>query len=174
MLGVKSSMALAMANKCSLPHIQRQKILWENSNLSCRTCFLGLWHMLEITFAIIFHCLCRLNALSEINLYICCHIHDCLKHHLQLNCIFCDYWIFVLTKLFSFSVFGLPKSMTKSKPIFKIPSNVMSPYNAHAVLHFKSAFWALYLPISVDSRISDIWRSYFSKARFSLCLKMFT
>lgn len=51
-------------------------------------------------------------------------------------------------------------------PILQVPSTVMSPYNAQATLHFKEAFWALYLPVTVAGRVSDIWRSYFAQALF--------
>ncbi|CAB9524693.1 unknown protein [Seminavis robusta] len=32
--------------------------------------------------------------------------------------------------------------------------------HAQATLHFPVAFWGLYLPITVNGRVSDIWRSY--------------
>jgi hypothetical protein len=50
----------------------------------------------------------------------------------------------------------------------KIPENVATPYNAQATLHFYDAFWALYLPVTVAGRVSDIWRSYFTQALFPL------
>ena len=50
----------------------------------------------------------------------------------------------------------------------KIPQNVVTPYNAQATLHFYDAFWALYLPVTVAGRVSDIWRSYFTQALFPL------
>ena len=46
----------------------------------------------------------------------------------------------------------------------KIPENVVTPYNAQATLHFYDAFWALYLPVTVAGRVSDIWRSYFTQS----------
>ena len=48
----------------------------------------------------------------------------------------------------------------------QIPKYVLAPYNAQATLHFYEAFWALYLPITVPGRVSDIWRSYFAQALF--------
>ena len=48
--------------------------------------------------------------------------------------------------------------------VLKIPT--LAPYNAQATLHFYDAFWALYLPVTVHGRVSDIWRSYFSQAIF--------
>ncbi len=53
-----------------------------------------------------------------------------------------------------------------SGPILKIPPTLVSPYNAQATLHFYKAFWALYLPVTVPGRVSDIWRSYFAQALF--------
>ncbi|KAI9031375.1 hypothetical protein DFJ74DRAFT_431747 [Hyaloraphidium curvatum] len=44
-----------------------------------------------------------------------------------------------------------------------------APYNAQATLHTSIAFWALYLPISVHGRVSDIWRSYIAQAIFHVC-----
>ena len=55
-----------------------------------------------------------------------------------------------------------------SKSILKIPQNVVTPYNAQATLHFYDAFWALYLPVTVAGRVSDIWRSYFTQALFPM------
>ena len=55
------------------------------------------------------------------------------------------------------------------KPILLIPESSFTPYNAQATLHFKRAFFALYLPISVSGRVSDIWRSYIAQAIFKLC-----
>ena len=43
---------------------------------------------------------------------------------------------------------------------------MVTPYNAQATLFFYQAFWALYLPVTVAGRVSDIWRSYFSQALF--------
>ena len=51
-------------------------------------------------------------------------------------------------------------------PIIKVPRYTFSPYNAQATLHFPIGFWALYLPVTVHGRVSDIWRSYFSQALF--------
>ncbi|XP_064629812.1 uncharacterized protein LOC135488835 [Lineus longissimus] len=44
-----------------------------------------------------------------------------------------------------------------------LPHYVMSPYNAQATMHAQFAFWGLLLPASVDGRVSDIWRSYFTQ-----------
>jgi hypothetical protein len=50
--------------------------------------------------------------------------------------------------------------------VIQIPNNVITPYNAQATIHFYAAFWALYLPISVSGRVSDIWRSFIAQAFF--------
>ena len=52
------------------------------------------------------------------------------------------------------------------RPIVRIPNSVVTPYNAQATLHFYPAFWALYLPITVSGRVSDIWRSFVAQAFF--------
>ena len=41
-----------------------------------------------------------------------------------------------------------------------IPSQTYVPYNAQATLNMYNAFWSLYLPVTVNGRVSDIWRSY--------------
>ena len=43
-----------------------------------------------------------------------------------------------------------------------------SPMNAQATLHFKCAFFALYLPVTVGGRVSDIWRSYIGQTLLSI------
>ena len=53
----------------------------------------------------------------------------------------------------------------ETKPLM-VPSGVLTPYNAQATLHFKSAFFALLLPVTVHGRVSDIWRSYFAQRLF--------
>ena len=47
-----------------------------------------------------------------------------------------------------------------------IPARVLTPYNAQATLHLKAGFWGLLLPVSVNGRVSDIWRSYFFQRLF--------
>lgn len=41
-----------------------------------------------------------------------------------------------------------------------VPSNTMAPMNAHASLVSRKAMWSLFLPSTVPSEVSDIWRSY--------------
>ncbi|KAL3857859.1 hypothetical protein ACJMK2_012489 [Sinanodonta woodiana] len=47
-----------------------------------------------------------------------------------------------------------------------IPKDVFTPFNAQATLWAKPAFLYLPLPISVDGRVTDIWRSYIAEYFF--------
>ena len=47
-----------------------------------------------------------------------------------------------------------------------VPTYTFTPYNARATLHFEAAFWALYLPTSMDLELSDVWRSYIGQRLF--------
>jgi len=51
------------------------------------------------------------------------------------------------------------RAKTKGYPL-AVPLGKYSPYNAQATLHFYSALWSLYLPVTVHGRVSDIWRGY--------------
>ena len=44
-----------------------------------------------------------------------------------------------------------------------VPENMYSPFNAQATLWLPSAFEFLALPVSVNGRVSDIWRSYITQ-----------
>ncbi|CAM9902778.1 unnamed protein product, partial [Ectocarpus sp. 4 AP-2014] len=44
-----------------------------------------------------------------------------------------------------------------------VPASAFTPYNAQATLHFEVAFWGLLLPTTVNRRVSDTWRSYFTQ-----------
>ncbi len=57
------------------------------------------------------------------------------------------------------------KRTTETKPLM-VPTGVLTPYNAQATLHFQPSFYALFLPITVNGRVSDIWRSYFAQRLF--------
>ena len=46
------------------------------------------------------------------------------------------------------------------------PKKLISPYNAQATLQNFIAFWALFLPVSVAGRVSNIWRSFVGQAFF--------
>jgi len=39
----------------------------------------------------------------------------------------------------------------------------LSPYNSQNTAHYLSAFWALFIPASVNMRVCDIWRSYWAQ-----------
>jgi hypothetical protein len=47
-----------------------------------------------------------------------------------------------------------------------VPTNVYTPYNAQATLHTAPALFASLLPISVSSRVTDIWRRFFAQCLF--------
>ena len=49
---------------------------------------------------------------------------------------------------------------------FMVPTGVMTPYNAQATLHFSSSFFGLFLPVTVNGRVSDIWRNYIAQRLF--------
>ena len=63
-------------------------------------------------------------------------------------------------------MFAIFSDCSKVDGILKVPSTMATPYNAQATLHFYDAFWALYLPVTVHGRVSDIWRSYFAHPLF--------
>lgn len=57
----------------------------------------------------------------------------------------------------------LPFSFTNAAlqdALLVIPPRALTPMNAQAALFKQPAFWTLLLPISVNGRVSDIWRSY--------------
>eukprot|EP00931_Biecheleriopsis_adriatica_P039471 TRINITY_DN22574_c0_g1_i1.p1 TRINITY_DN22574_c0_g1~~TRINITY_DN22574_c0_g1_i1.p1 ORF type:complete len:618 (-),score=55.99 TRINITY_DN22574_c0_g1_i1:35-1723(-) len=43
---------------------------------------------------------------------------------------------------------------------------IFSPANAQASLHYRDAFWALLLPVTVGGQVADIWRSYLAQRLF--------
>ena len=57
----------------------------------------------------------------------------------------------------------LPFNFATRQQALSIPKGVFSPWNAQATLVSREAFWSLYLPTTVNGRVSDIWRSYFAK-----------
>lgn len=62
----------------------------------------------------------------------------------------------------------LPMSFTDesmSSPLL-VPSTTAAPYNAQATIHHFPAFFATLLPITVKSRVSDIWRAYYAAPLF--------
>lgn len=52
-----------------------------------------------------------------------------------------------------------------SSPI-RVPPNTAAPYNAQATIHHAPALFASLLPITVKSRVSDIWRAYYAAPLF--------
>lgn len=72
--------------------------------------------------------------------------------------------IFRLTMKIPFSF----KQSDEAKPLV-VPRGVLTPYNAQATLHFKKSFWGLFLPVTVNGRVSDIWRSYIAQRLFWDC-----
>jgi hypothetical protein len=59
--------------------------------------------------------------------------------------------------------FARPSNASQRRSLL-LPRGVFTPFNAQATLHLSPAFFALYLPVTVAGRVSDIWRSYVAKA----------
>ena len=57
------------------------------------------------------------------------------------------------------------KRTTETTPLL-VPPSTFSPYNAKSTLHLQPGFWAMYLPLKVDNRLSDVWRSYIAQRLF--------
>ena len=55
---------------------------------------------------------------------------------------------------------GTPFDFDVKHEWFVLGENLLTPYNAQATMIFGSALWSLLLPMTVHSRVSDIWRSY--------------
>jgi len=58
----------------------------------------------------------------------------------------------------------LPLDFARADPAecLVVPPSVFAPFNAQATLFaWRDMLWALYLPVTVHGRVSDIWRSYF-------------
>jgi hypothetical protein len=51
------------------------------------------------------------------------------------------------TPIVTDTIFSFEKT-TFDKPML-IPNSMMTPFNAQATIHFKAAFFAMYLPVSV-------------------------
>ncbi|RNA28456.1 hypothetical protein BpHYR1_046286 [Brachionus plicatilis] len=69
--------------------------------------------------------------------------------------------IFRLTKSMKYRKIDLEFDSTS--PSFQVPLYKMSPYNSQNTLISYSGFWSLYLPHSVEFRLTDIWRSYWAQ-----------
>ena len=63
------------------------------------------------------------------------------------------------------SMVSIPFFFIRSKETrpLMIPEGVFSPYNSQSTLHFQTGFWALYLPVTVEEPLRDIWRSYIAQ-----------
>ncbi|GAB6020484.1 hypothetical protein CHUAL_003172 [Chamberlinius hualienensis] len=48
-------------------------------------------------------------------------------------------------------------------PPITLPSGVFVPFNSQNTLFTYEAFWALFLPTTVDFRVTDIWRGYWAQ-----------
>lgn len=51
----------------------------------------------------------------------------------------------------------------KDRDPVALPHMVFCPFNSHNTFFQFEALWALLLPVTTTSRVSDIWRSYFSQ-----------
>uniref|UniRef100_A0A914WT72 Uncharacterized protein n=1 Tax=Plectus sambesii TaxID=2011161 RepID=A0A914WT72_9BILA len=58
---------------------------------------------------------------------------------------------------------GLNLQFNTHAPPILVERGTFSPFNSQNTLFHKDAFWALFLPISVAFRVTDIWRSYFAQ-----------
>ncbi|XP_071142264.1 uncharacterized protein [Mytilus edulis] len=61
--------------------------------------------------------------------------------------------------------FNFSATKETHKP-FVVPKQTFSPFNAQATLWTSSAFKYMALPISINGRVSDIWRSYIAQYFF--------
>ena len=48
---------------------------------------------------------------------------------------------------------------TETRPLV-VPKGIFFPYNSQCTLHFQPALWTLYLPVTVEEGLRDVWRSY--------------
>eukprot|EP00965_Chrysotila_dentata_P017280 573579-Pleurochrysis_carterae.AAC.1 len=51
-------------------------------------------------------------------------------------------------------------------PSIIVPQGSFAPFNAAATLYTRQALWALLLPTTVNSKVSDVWRSYAAQRIF--------
>eukprot|EP00391_Amoebophrya_sp_Ameob2_P009436 CAMPEP_0178994714 /NCGR_PEP_ID=MMETSP0795-20121207/7422_1 /TAXON_ID=88552 /ORGANISM="Amoebophrya sp., Strain Ameob2" /LENGTH=432 /DNA_ID=CAMNT_0020686935 /DNA_START=880 /DNA_END=2179 /DNA_ORIENTATION=- len=57
----------------------------------------------------------------------------------------------------------LPCVFEEKQHAITVPKGKFVPYNAQCVVNLKPAFWTLLLPVTVNGRVSDIWRSYIAQ-----------
>jgi hypothetical protein len=72
--------------------------------------------------------------------------------------------VFRLTKKVPFNFRAAEDSASNN---VLLPLGKFAPYNAQATVHTKAGLWAIYLPITVQGRVSDIWRGYFAETIFT-------
>mmetsp|Transcript_15690 Transcript_15690/g.45301 ORF Transcript_15690/g.45301 Transcript_15690/m.45301 type:complete len:263 (-) Transcript_15690:301-1089(-) len=58
---------------------------------------------------------------------------------------------------------GTPFDFDKKKEWIVLANNFLAPYNAQATVVSGAALWSLFLPMTVHSRVTDIWRSYYAQ-----------
>lgn len=69
--------------------------------------------------------------------------------------------IFRLTRKFKFWL-----NLRGENQLLIIPKTTFVPYNGQSILQLYPGFWSLYLPFTVNGRVSDIWRSYAAQRLF--------
>lgn len=55
---------------------------------------------------------------------------------------------------------SLPINFKSKDMLLMVPSTAYAPFNAQATLFKYNSMFAMYLPVSVTGRVTDIWRSY--------------
>ncbi|WKY01552.1 hypothetical protein Q1695_015509 [Nippostrongylus brasiliensis] len=58
---------------------------------------------------------------------------------------------------------GLDERFNEFAPPVILSPGTYSPWNSQNTLFHRNAFFTMYLPVSVEFRVTDIWRSYFSQ-----------
>ena len=57
----------------------------------------------------------------------------------------------------------LPCRFQEPERTLLLPQGSFTPYNAQCVVHSNRAFWGMLLPVTVNGRVSDIWRSFITQ-----------
>lgn len=58
---------------------------------------------------------------------------------------------------------GTPFDFDEKNKWIVLDENLLAPYNAQATVIYGTSLWSLLLPMTVHSRVSDIWRSYIAQ-----------
>ena len=69
--------------------------------------------------------------------------------------------IFRLTKTMSYNKINV--TFDETSPSIQYPMYKLVPYNSQNTFFHYEAFWSLYLPSTVNFRLTDIWRSYWAQ-----------